>query len=135
MQSLIRAKTLIIQIALKSTLLCCGYSEGTEGRKATGRRSQTHAAALPGIINSSRGNVFMHAQGDLFHPEPKARWQHSSAESPLSSTGSLRARRAKWGRRVQRSILRLLVYTSIQQVSVSTKIHTWFGLQFFILKF
>lgn len=59
------------------------------------------AAALPRIINSSRSNVFMHVQSDLFHPQPKARWQRSLAESPLSSTGSLRASQAKWGRRLK----------------------------------
>lgn len=44
----------------------------------------------------------MHAQSDLFHPQPKARWQNSSAELPLSSTGSLRASQAEWEGRVYR---------------------------------
>lgn len=52
--------------------------------------------------NSSRSNIFMHAQSDLFHPQPKARWQNSSAELPLSSTGSLRASQAEWEGRVYR---------------------------------
>lgn len=73
--------------------------KGTGAGKATGCRRPKKAAALPRIINSSRSNVFMHVQSDLFHPQPKARWQHSLAESPLSSTGSLRASQAKWGRR------------------------------------
>lgn len=46
---------------------------------------------------SSRSNIFMHAQSDLFHPQSKAGWLSSSLESPVSSTGSLRLHLAQQG--------------------------------------
>lgn len=80
-------------------------------QEPTGCESQTHAGFLPRKANSSGSNVFMHAKSDPFHPpppppaapppRPRARWQRSSVESPLSSTGSLRGRQATMGGRVE----------------------------------
>lgn len=53
-------------------------------RNAIGCRSHRNDAALQGIINMSRINIFMHAESDPFHPAKRLSGQSFSTKSPLS---------------------------------------------------